>query len=84
MIDGGNAVQPLLNDGRTRAIFVTGETRSFRLAQGKALATPDLKTRLSGQGTEPAYLPPADFKAYIATEQKRWGDVIRGAKIKLD
>ena len=27
MIDGGNVVQPFLNDGRARAILVTGETR---------------------------------------------------------
>ncbi len=122
MIDGGNVVQPFLKDGRARAIFVTGETRSPGLpdvptaresgmpdyviygwqgvlapsatppaiidqlsqAINKALAAPDLKTRLSGQGTEPAYLPPADFRTYIAAEQKRWGDVIRSAKIKLD
>lgn len=54
------------------------------LAVGKALAAPDLKGRLSGQGTEPAYLPPAEFRTYMAAESKRWSDVIRSAKIKLD
>ena len=53
-------------------------------AVGKALAAPDLRGRLSGQGTEPAYLPPAEFRSYMAAESKRWGDVIRSAKIKLD
>jgi tripartite-type tricarboxylate transporter receptor subunit TctC len=53
-------------------------------AINKALATPDLKARLSSQGTEPAYMPPAEFRTYIAAEQKRWSDVIRSAKIKLD
>jgi tripartite-type tricarboxylate transporter receptor subunit TctC len=51
---------------------------------GKALASPDLKGRLSAQGTEPAYLPPAEFRAYIAAEQKRWTEVIRNARITLD
>jgi len=53
-------------------------------AVSKALATPDLKSRLTAQGTDPAYLPPAEFRTYITGEQKRWSDVIRSAKIKLD
>ncbi len=57
-----------------------------RLSQeiAKALASPDLKARLSGQGTEPAYLPPAEFRTYIAGEEKRWAEVIRTARIVLD
>jgi len=57
-----------------------------RLSQdiAKGLAAPDLKNRLSAQGTEPAYLPPAEFRAYIAGEEKRWAEVIRSAKITLD
>jgi tripartite-type tricarboxylate transporter receptor subunit TctC len=51
---------------------------------GKALAAPDLKSRLSAQGTEPSYQSPAEFRAYIAGEQKRWAEVIRSANIKLD
>jgi tripartite-type tricarboxylate transporter receptor subunit TctC len=57
-----------------------------RLSQeiSRALAQPDLKNRLSGQGTEPAYLPPAEFRTYINAEEKRWSEVIRSAKITLD
>lgn len=51
---------------------------------GKALAAGDLKARLSAQGTEPAYQPPAEFRAFIGAEQKRWSEVIRSAKITLD
>ena len=51
---------------------------------GRALASPDLKNRLSAQGTEPAFQPQAEFRAYMAAEQKRWTDVIRTAKITLD
>jgi tripartite-type tricarboxylate transporter receptor subunit TctC len=51
---------------------------------GKALADPALKARLSGQGTEPAFMSPAAFREFIAAEQKRWSEVIRSAKITLE
>jgi len=50
----------------------------------RALANPALKARLSGQGTEPSYLNPAQFRSYIAGEQARWANVISSAKITLD
>jgi len=50
----------------------------------RALANPALKARLSGQGTEPSYLNPAQFRSYIAGEQVRWANVISSAKITLD
>ncbi len=49
-----------------------------------ALATPDLAAKLSAQGTEPAYLPPAAFKAFIDGESKRWAGVIKAGNIKVD
>ena len=57
-----------------------------RLAQeiAKALAAPELKARLSAQGTDPAWLAPAQFQVFIAAEQKRWSEVIRSARIVLD
>jgi tripartite-type tricarboxylate transporter receptor subunit TctC len=51
---------------------------------GKALADPTLRSKLSGQGTEPSFTSAAQFRDYIAAEQKRWGDVIRTAKIVLE
>jgi tripartite-type tricarboxylate transporter receptor subunit TctC len=50
----------------------------------RALANPALKARLSGQGTEPSYLNPLQFRSYIAGEQMRWANVISSAKITLD
>ena len=50
----------------------------------RALANPALKSRLSGQGTEPAYRPPAQFRTYITAEQQRWATVINTAKITVD
>lgn len=51
---------------------------------GKALADPALRARLSGQGTEPAFTSAADFRTFIAAENKRWGDVVRSANITVD
>ena len=51
---------------------------------GKALASPELASRLSSQGTEPAYQDAAAFRAFIAAETRRWGDVVRAAKITID
>ena len=53
-------------------------------AIGKALADPALASRLSAQGTEPAFTSAAQFGEFIAAEQKRWGEVIRTANIKLE
>ncbi|MBU1440735.1 MAG: tripartite tricarboxylate transporter substrate binding protein [Gammaproteobacteria bacterium] len=50
----------------------------------KALATPALNARLTGQGTEPAYQSPAQFKTYIGEEQARWAKVIKTAKITIE
>ena len=50
----------------------------------RALANPALKARLSGQGTEPSYLNPVQFRSYITVEQARWANVISSAKITLD
>ena len=45
---------------------------------------PDLKARLSGQGTEPAFTSADEFRDYIAAEHKRWSEVMRSANITVD
>ena len=50
----------------------------------RALAQPELRSRLTAQGTDPAPLAPAQFQAFMAAEHKRYGAVVRGAKISLD
>jgi len=50
----------------------------------RALAQPELRNRLASQGTDPAPLAPAQFQAFMAAEHKRYGEVVRGAKISLD
>ncbi|MEP6942262.1 MAG: tripartite tricarboxylate transporter substrate binding protein [Betaproteobacteria bacterium] len=50
----------------------------------QALDTPALNAKLAGQGTDPAFMPPSDFAAFIAAERKRWTEVITRAKIVAD
>lgn len=50
----------------------------------RALALPDLRTRLVSQGTEPSPQPPAQFAAFLAAEHKRYAEVVRSAKVSLD
>jgi len=122
LIDGGNVVQPFVQQGTVRALAVTGETRSpsfpnvptakeaglpdfviygwqgvlapagtppavidrIGAAIGQSLASPELRTRLAGQGTDPAFTSPAEFATFIAAERKRWTEVIGTAKIVVD
>ncbi|HZP88329.1 MAG TPA: tripartite tricarboxylate transporter substrate binding protein [Burkholderiales bacterium] len=50
----------------------------------QALAVPELHKRLEEQGTDPAYMTPADFSSFITTERARWTQVIRTAHITVD
>ena len=45
----------------------------------KALTVPEFRERMLAQGTEPAYLGPAAFSDFIASERKRWSEIIKGS-----
>ena len=47
----------------------------------KALATPEMRERLSGQGIDPVTGGTDEFRKYVATEIPKWAKVIREAKI---
>ena len=53
-------------------------------AIGETLSDPGLSERLSKQGTSPAYLDTAAFKAYIDSEARRWAGVIKSANITVE
>lgn len=44
----------------------------------------DVKARLMAMGTVPVGSTPEEFSSFIAAETKKWGDIIRGAKITAD
>jgi tripartite-type tricarboxylate transporter receptor subunit TctC len=52
-------------------------------AVAEALRSPDLIARIKGEGALPWDLRGEAFRAFIAAERKRWGEVIREANIKL-
>ena len=49
-----------------------------------ALAVPEIRERMLAAGTEPAASTPQEFAAFIRAETRKWGEVIRTAKIKVD
>jgi tripartite-type tricarboxylate transporter receptor subunit TctC len=50
----------------------------------KDFADKDFRRRIYDQGSEPIGGTPAAFKAFIAAEYQRWGELIRTAGIKLE
>lgn len=50
----------------------------------KALLSESVKHRLEEDSSTPMPLGPQDFSAFIAKEQKRWGEVVRKARLSAD
>ncbi len=49
-----------------------------------ALSDPAIVAKLSDAGLEPAYLPPREFEAYMASDMRMWKDVVMRAGVKTD
>ncbi|MES2183988.1 MAG: tripartite tricarboxylate transporter substrate binding protein [Pseudomonadota bacterium] len=50
----------------------------------KALADPDLRATLAAQNSEPRGGSAAEYTAFLRSELKKWGEVIRAENIKAD
>lgn len=50
----------------------------------KALALPEVRSKLAVQGIEPATATPEQLSKTIGTEASRWGTIIKNAGIRLD
>ena len=50
----------------------------------KAIRSPDVRARLTGQGAEVVTMTPTEQDSFFARERKRWGAVVAEADIKLD
>jgi len=48
------------------------------------LSQPDVKSRMVGQGADPAYLGADDFGRYLQTEMPRWAEVVKSSGARLD
>lgn len=53
-------------------------------AMNRAIASPAFKARFAAIGDEPAGGTPEQFAALIASDSKKWGDVIKRAGIKFE
>jgi tripartite-type tricarboxylate transporter receptor subunit TctC len=50
----------------------------------KAFSAPDAQARLKDQGYSLPLGTPEEFGAFVTEESKRWGEIIRRAKIKAE
>ncbi|MCZ2495888.1 tripartite tricarboxylate transporter substrate binding protein [Xylophilus sp. Kf1] len=62
----------------------TAVTDKIRRDIATALATPEVKEKFASFGYEPFPVSRDEFARFLQTEQKRFGDVIRNAKLSLD
>jgi tripartite-type tricarboxylate transporter receptor subunit TctC len=50
----------------------------------RAMAAPDVRAKLAGQGAEPSAFTPAQFAAFLKDETRRWTDVIKSNGIRIE
>jgi tripartite-type tricarboxylate transporter receptor subunit TctC len=122
MIDGTGPLLPHIQDGKIRALAVTGKTRSpdfphlptmievgypdfvlsfwtgivapagtpaeivakLNAAINETLKSPAMKGHLDRFNVEANISTPPEFATFVATEAKKWGDIIRTANIKVE
>lgn len=51
---------------------------------GRILAEPDTAERLAALALDPAFLGPAEFRAFLAAERLRWRDIIARTGLRLE
>ena len=49
-----------------------------------AIRSPEVRSRLTGQGAEVVTMSPAEVDAFFATERTRWAKVVQQEKLQLD
>ncbi len=64
----------------------TGAAQVEALAKGinETLATEEMRNRLASDGMKVDMRTGKEFGAFIAQEQKKWGDVVKSAKVQID
>jgi tripartite-type tricarboxylate transporter receptor subunit TctC len=50
----------------------------------QVLASPDIRSRMTAQGADPAFLGAEDFGRFLAAELPRWAEAVRKSGAKLD
>jgi tripartite-type tricarboxylate transporter receptor subunit TctC len=60
------------------------EVTRLHVAVVRAMTLPDVQAALQRQGIQPRTSTPAEFAAHVASEVRRWTEVVRGADIQVD
>ncbi len=50
----------------------------------QVLASPDVKSRMTAQGADPAFLGAEDFAKFLGSELPRWAEAVKASGAKLD
>jgi tripartite-type tricarboxylate transporter receptor subunit TctC len=50
----------------------------------QAVRSPAVREKLRGQLMEPVGSSPAEFKAHVEAELKRWAPIIKAANVKIN
>jgi len=50
----------------------------------RALAQPDIRERLARLGADPAALPPAEFAAFVRSEQEKYARIVKASGARVD
>lgn len=85
MFDNPPTVMAQISSGALRALGVAAKARVERLAAetARSLQDPEMQARFEKLGARLVGNTPAEFAALVEAERKRWGEVIRAARIKL-
>ncbi len=75
-----NAWNGLVAPAKTPDAVVAAIAREIN----EALHEPSLREKLNAQYMEPTGTSPAEFKAYLDAEMKRWTPVVRAANVKIN
>lgn len=78
-VDGNGWYGALVPAGTPPAIV-----SRLHAAFAAALQAPEMRERFTAMGVEPVGGSSEEFRAYLLGERKKWADVIRTAKIKVD
>jgi tripartite-type tricarboxylate transporter receptor subunit TctC len=78
-VDGNGWYGALVPAGTPAAVV-----SRLHAAFAAALQAPDMRERFTAMGVEPVGGSSEEFRAYLLGERKKWADVIKTAKVKVD
>ncbi|TMS59775.1 tripartite tricarboxylate transporter substrate binding protein [Imbroritus primus] len=57
---------------------------TLQAALAKSLESPKIRAAMAADGAQPSFLPGKQFGDFMATELKRWGEVVKTASVKVE